>query len=384
MTACWKSWEKRAIRCLIGGGIGLWLVLGWTLAMAQQLPPPRSGQPPLAPTVIEPSGIPRVVPTGWSGSNGTESGSTWVPNVPTAVPAADSSSGTETALTQLPALPNPQRTDSTVTGIRPLTNWSGSNNPDPQAWPNTPTPGGTTGGNGWQSSQPGQTAPGTNLGAGSNQNLAPVSPAGSGPTSAGLTSPLWNNPSWNNPAGSNPGVSNPGVSNPGQVNPNWNNPAGPLVPLAGGETLATGTRMLPTDQVDRQRAAATIASRQSQIAGWDAGIALPEFSAGTGLRQGRPVRNESENTAGGYDPLAAPALPQREVPATSTETSREVSDETESSPRSRAERSMDQFSWWLMMCSVLANAILFYFLYDSRAKYLDLADELQARFFRER
>jgi hypothetical protein len=37
-----------------------------------------------------------------------------------------------------------------------------------------------------------------------------------------------------------------------------------------------------------------------------------------------------------------------------------------------------------MMCSVLINAILFYFLYDSRAKYLDLADELQARFFRER
>lgn len=365
MTLIWKSWERRTIRGLVGGGAGLWLLVGWPLAAAQQLPMPRSGQPPLAPTVIEPVGATRVLPTGWDESNGAEVGSTWVPNVPASAPAIDSASGAGTSLPKLPALPNQPRTDSTVTGIRPLTNWSGSNAADPQALP--------TGGSGWQSSQPGQTFPGSNPTAGLNQNLGPLTPAGSGPSSPGLTIPNW---------------SNPGVTTPGQSNPNWSNPAGPVVPLTGGETLATGTRMLATDQMDRQRAAATIANRQSQIAGWDAGIDLPEFATGTGLRQGRPFRSETEIGEGQWDDrsavLPAPALPQRDTAGTSTETSREVPVDSESESRSRADRSMDQFSWWLMMCSVLANAILFYFLYDSRAKYLDLADELQARFFRER
>lgn len=58
-------------------------------------------------------------------------------------------------------------------------------------------------------------------------------------------------------------------------------------------------------------------------------------------------------------------------------------EETPTPPVSKSEASMDALSWWLMMCSVMANLILFYFLYDSRAKYLNLADELQSRFFRE-
>jgi hypothetical protein len=182
----------------------------------------------------------------------------------------------------------------------------------------------------------------------------------------------------------------PPLSQPqfGQTGTTFNPSSGSLVPLAGGETLATGDRLLATDQVNRQRAAAAVTTRQSQVAGWDPGIVLPEFTTSAGLRQGRPVRPgqdaEAETLVSGSPVFQSPPIPASQTAGTTREAGGDDSADILTGSRSRADASMDQFSWWLMMCSVLANAILFYFLYDSRAKYLDLADELQARFFRER
>lgn len=361
MILCLENPDLRAKRTLIGCCVGAWLCLSAALAGAQQLPAPRSGQPPLTPTVIDQAAAAaRVSTTGWAGPIG-DSEAGWVANAtPTFSPApATSGGGVMPPPAQSPT-PNQSRTDSTVTGIRPLTNWSNpANGQDLQSIPVR-----------------------TSLGETPNE-FGPINPAESqqGAGWVGLPNPQLQ--------GGNPGLRNPAGAggNSGFAPPN------PLLPLAGGESLAPGDRLLATDQLNRQRAATTIANRQSQIAGWDAGIVLPEFSAGTGLRQGRPVRPGAvaEEETFPRDTLPFQAPPFQSPPIPSSQTAGPPGESSgagllDADPRSpsRADKSMDQFSWWLMMCSVLANAILFYFLYDSRAKYLDLADELQARFFRER
>lgn len=410
---CLQNSELRARRARIGCFVGAWLCLNAALAAAQQLPTPRSGQPPLTPTVIDQAAA-RVSTMGWAGPTG-DSGAAWVPNTTPSFPPAPSTTGGSLTPPQAQSpTPNQSRTDSTVAGIRPLTNWSTPTNgqdlqsipvrtslgetpnelgpinpaesqqgpgwsglPNPQLQGGNPglrNPAGASGIGGnaanpwqstqsqspqfgaagdWQSANSGQTTPGSNVGAGGNPGLPPLNPAGVG-----------------------------------QSNPAFNNVSNPLLPLSGGESLATGDRLLATDQVNRQRAAATIANRQSQIASWDTGIALPEFSSGSELRQGRPVlptKTADEETFVRDTPqFQTPPIPSSQTAGTTRETSGELSTDGDTTSGSRADKSMDQFSWWLMMCSVLVNAILFYFLYDSRAKYLDLADELQARFFRER
>ena len=46
-------------------------------------------------------------------------------------------------------------------------------------------------------------------------------------------------------------------------------------------------------------------------------------------------------------------------------------------------KSIDHFTSLLTVGFFLANLVLGYFLYDSRARYHQLADDLQGRFFRE-
>lgn len=320
---------------------------------------------------------------------------------------------------QLPAA-NQSRTDSTVTGIRPLTPGSGQGGT--QAMQTIPVrtsfsetsgelgpvnSGETQQGTGWlglsnpqqPGSSVGQRNP-TGGGTAGGTTPAPWAAAQSSPTQLGAAS-TWQSATTSQGltgsqgmTGGNFGVggnqSLPPLSQPqfGQTGTTFNPSSGSLVPLAGGETLATGDRLLATDQVNRQRAAAAVTTRQSQVAGWDPGIVLPEFTTSAGLRQGRPVRPgqdaEAETLVSGSPVFQSPPIPASQTAGTTREAGGDDSADILTGSRSRADASMDQFSWWLMMCSVLANAILFYFLYDSRAKYLDLADELQARFFRER
>lgn len=360
---CRENPVLRARCILIGCWVGAWLCLNAALAGAQQLPAPRSGQPPLTPTVIDQAAA-GALTTGWAGPTG-DFGAAWTPYVTPTFPAAPSTTGG--GMLGLPAqspTSNQSRTDSTVTGIRPLTNWSNpANGQDLQSIPVR-----------------------TSLGETANE-LGPLNPAESqqGAGWAGLPNPQL--------SGGNPRLPPLNPAGVGQYNPPNSNASIPTLPLSGGESLATGDRLLATDQMNRQRAPATIPNRQSQIAAWDTGIALPEFNTGTGLRQGRPVRpgggaEEAQilrDTPQFQSPqFQSPPIPSSQTAGATREPSDEVPTDADTTSRSRADKSMDQFSWWLMMCSVLANAILFYFLYDSRAKYLDLADELQARFFRER
>lgn len=151
---------------------------------------------------------------------------------------------------------------------------------------------------------------------------------------------------------------------------------------------APGNRLLANDQTNRQRSNQSVAQRQAEVGNWDRFINLPTMTS-QGLRKGRA-------TTGGQDGLTDsmyesqgsaflsedPDFPKsRLVSNTGQDQSGGIKQTTNVDNKPKA--SMDALSWWLMMCSVMANLILFYFLYDSRAKYLNLADELQSRFFRE-
>lgn len=370
MILCLENPELRARCALIGCFFGAWLCLNTGLAGAQQSPTSNQSRTDSTVTGIRPL-------TNWTNpANGQDLQS--IPTRTSLSETANEFGPLNPAESQQgagwPGMPNPQLPSGNP-GLRNPAGAGGmggnvsnpwlpaqSQMPQSQApqfqTPQSQTPQSQTpqigAGGEWQSANSGQSNPGSNFGTGGNPGLPQLNPAGLG-----------------------------------QTNSAFSNASNPLLPLSGGESLATGDRMLATDQMNRQRAAATIANRQSQIAGWDVGIALPEFSTGTGLRQGRPVRPggdaEEETFLRDTPQFQGPAIPGGQTAGTTLVTSDAVSTtDTDGTSRSRADKSMDQFSWWLMMCSVLANAILFYFLYDSRSKYLDLADELQARFFRER
>lgn len=157
----------------------------------------------------------------------------------------------------------------------------------------------------------------------------------------------------------------------------------PLVPQGNGEMLAPSDRMLPNDQLVVQRRNQSIADRQRSIANWDTGIDSNQFSNQTARRpllvvkgsDGLDDRFVRDRSFG--DPTTREVVYNQESPELNTNS------RTTLASLSTAEKSMDNLMWWLMVCSVMANLILFYFLYDSRAKYLNLADELQSRFFRE-
>lgn len=161
-------------------------------------------------------------------------------------------------------------------------------------------------------------------------------------------------------------------------------PASPFVSQGNGEMLAPSDRMLANDQLAMQRRNQTIADRQRNIANWEKGIDPNQFID--------PFARRPRLVTKGSDGLEETIVRDPSVGDAAT---REVVYNQESTPEGNpknnstlststdAEKSMDNSMWWLMVCSVMANLILFYFLYDSRAKYLNLADELQSRFFRE-
>lgn len=186
----------------------------------------------------------------------------------------------------------------------------------------------------------------------------------------------------NSPVGGQPGMFQTLPQN------NGFNSASTLIQQPGGEMTAPGNRLLANDQTNRQRSNQSVAQRQAEVGNWDRFINLPTMTS-QGLRKGRA-------TTGGQDGLTDsmyesqgsaflsedPDFPKsRLVSNTGQDQSGGIKQTTNVDNKPKA--SMDALSWWLMMCSVMANLILFYFLYDSRAKYLNLADELQSRFFRE-
>jgi hypothetical protein len=156
-----------------------------------------------------------------------------------------------------------------------------------------------------------------------------------------------------------------------------------------GETLAPTNRLLPGDQVDRSQGVASLAARQAAFAALDPNISLPPLPGVTNptLRVGRAIVNGDRlvATPGGRRPELverSDVVTQPVSNAAAKPTGQDV-DPAGSRGSAGPGPAMDAFSWWLTMFSVLANAILAYLLYDSRAKYLNLADELQSRIFRE-
>jgi hypothetical protein len=161
--------------------------------------------------------------------------------------------------------------------------------------------------------------------------------------------------------------------------------------------LAPTNRLLPGDQVDRSQGVASLAARQAAFAALDPNISLPPLPGVTNptLRVGRAIVNGDRLDDGlGAEFVATPGGRRPELVERSDVVTQPVSnaaakptgqdvDPAGSRGSAGPGPAMDAFSWWLTMCSVLANAILAYLLYDSRAKYLNLADELQSRIFRE-
>jgi hypothetical protein len=296
------------------------------------------------------------------------------------------------------------RTDSTLAGVRPLTNLS-----------NPVSSGGTAGGyypttvptSGSNESQQGTGLPALPFRPDAGQDPWRSSNPGTAnpPFSSGVTgTPSLLNPSnVQNPA--QPGSitslpSNFGGGTMGQPSNPWALPGQGglqgqgfgstpvMVPQPGGEMTATNNRMLPNDQVQRPRSNQSVAERQAAIANqWDPYINMTT-PASQGARRGRSsILGQDGLSEYQADPSDRQTLSEKPVVTTTLAgrdlTLTEDSASKEGTTATKSEASMDALSWWLMMCSVMANLILFYFLYDSRAKYLDLADELQSRFFRE-
>lgn len=164
------------------------------------------------------------------------------------------------------------------------------------------------------------------------------------------------------------------------------NPSASFLQQQGGEITGTGSRLLTGDQPTRQRSNQSMAELQSAITNqFDPYLNLQTNDAG--VRRGRIPSSGQDGfqeyslESGDRTLSETPGIPTRLVK--NNEQLPKGAEETPTPPVSKSEASMDALSWWLMMCSVMANLILFYFLYDSRAKYLNLADELQSRFFRE-
>jgi hypothetical protein len=186
----------------------------------------------------------------------------------------------------------------------------------------------------------------------------------------------------------------PSMSSGGLL-PQFSNSGGGVGTVGGmtasptGDMLAPTSRLLPNDQVDRARAATALAARQAVFAALDPSISLPDLP---GVMNPAPRSVRQAVGGDGFEDWVPPGtgsrvgLEERPIvsgqPVGRTEEFQPTDPSAVTIPRGSG-ASMDTFSWWLMMCSVLLNAILFYFLYDSRAKYLNLADELQSRFFRE-
>ncbi|MDP1561045.1 MAG: hypothetical protein Q8M16_06585 [Pirellulaceae bacterium] len=272
--------------------------------------------------------------------------------------------------------PDGPRSDSTVTGVRSLINLPmnpafGAQN---QGYFPTSVP----------TSGTGETQQGTGI---------PALPGRIGTSQEqwqgnwqGSTNPLLNS----NPAASSQGspsvVGQPGWIPPLPQNTGFNS-GSTLTQQPGGEMTAPANRLLAIDQTQRQRSNPSVAQRQAEVGNWDRFINLPTMTS-QGLRKGRA-------TAGGQDGFSESMYASQgsaflsensDIPTAKqvANTGQDLSGGTEQSTvGSKPKASMDALSWWLMMCSVMANLILFYFLYDSRAKYLNLADELQSRFFRE-
>jgi hypothetical protein len=200
---------------------------------------------------------------------------------------------------------------------------------------------------------------------------------------------------WRSPVnpllGSSGQTGNPANTWPGQ-NPSGSptsgfNPAAPVLQQQpGGEITGTGSRLLANDQPGRQRSSQSVAERQAAITNqFDPYIDIPKNNAS--LRRGRIPATGQDGFQDYSLESGDRSLSERPgIPTTLVRNNEQQTQGTEKSPTTpatKSEASMDALSWWLMMCSVMANLILFYFLYDSRAKYLNLADDLQSRFFRE-
>lgn len=287
------------------------------------------------------------------------------------------------------------RSDSTIAGVRPLINLptnSGLNAQNPNNYPTSVPTSGTT-----------ETQQGLGLPALPGRSGAPQEPWQSNWQSS-LT-PQGNQNSGSPTIGNSPlsgqsglipmGPGNGATSN-GFIGSNWSgqnssNPQTsiPLIQQPGGEVTAPGSRFLTADQPNPQRSSQSVAQRQAEIANnWDPYINLPTTTT-PAMRRGRSTVTGQDGlddfmfpSQGNSTLTEDPLIPKaRQVTNTESDPRREtVQNESQSTPQ---KASMDALSWWLMMCSVMANLILFYFLYDSRAKYLNLADELQSRFFRE-
>ncbi len=276
------------------------------------------------------------------------------------------------------------RSDSTITGVRPLINLPTNSGLSAQNPGNYPTSIPTSGTTELQQSPglpalPGRTgAPQDQWQSNWQSSLSPQSNQNNGSPTVGQS-----------------GL-NPLVPGNGTIGSNWSGQNGgnqqtsiPLLQQPGGELTAPGNRFLSTDQPNPQRNSPSVAQRQAEIANnWDPRLDL-QFNTGPGLRRGRATTTGQDGlgdfmfpSQGNPNLTEEPLIPKaRQVTNTESDPQREtVSNGNQGTP---PKASMDALSWWLMMCSVMANLILFYFLYDSRAKYLNLADELQSRFFRE-
>ncbi|MBL8890467.1 MAG: hypothetical protein JNL67_10865 [Planctomycetaceae bacterium] len=203
---------------------------------------------------------------------------------------------------------------------------------------------------------------------GTNTGLGPsTNPAFGANTQFGSRTSEWQSPNIGFPPGN-------GLQSPA-----------PLVPQSNGEMLAPSDRMLANDQMAIQRQNQTIADRQRRIADWDKGIDSNQFLDPFVVRRPRLVTKGSDGLEDRFarDSSIGETTAREVVYNQESSTEVNANSATKSSSLTKSEKSMDNFMWWLMVCSVMANLILFYLLYDSRAKYLNLADELQSRFFRE-
>jgi hypothetical protein len=272
------------------------------------------------------------------------------------------------------------RSDSNLLGVRSLntpTNFIGGGS---DAFSNVPTSTRTSGLNEPQQSLSLPALPGRQPPFGQNewQTANPTTPQG-------FLSPSNLSPS--NPGGNAGAPVSPWpVANFGSSsNSNFVNPTG-LVPQTGGEMVSPSNRFLAQDQPSVQRSTQSTAQKQAEVAQWIPRIDASVFTD-SGLRQGRSNVKGRDGLDEQYSRSQDSGLSDQASAIVGTLTGGSgkqsgVGDDN-TNDTSRPEKSMDTLSWWLMMCSVMINLVLFYFLYDSRAKYLNLADELQSRFFRE-
>jgi len=145
--------------------------------------------------------------------------------------------------------------------------------------------------------------------------------------------------------------------------------------------------MLPRDQARQRPADDRLADKRFSVQAWIPRLPLQEVLD----RQLEPPLRARPSTVRGddgleelWEPTRSPRLErlsEPQLPVTGSLVSQRTGED--GATTARKPDATSDFTSLLLVCLFLANLVLGYFLYDSRAKYEQLADEIQARFFRE-